>query len=41
MYKSGGLWISLLISGIVIKAEVCVLDREDCEVFRKRFLQPF
>ena len=41
MHKLGGLWISLLISGIVIKVEVCVLEREDCEVFRNRFLQPF
>ena len=41
MYKSSGLWISLLISGIVIKAWVCRLEREDCEVFRKVFLQLF
>ena len=41
MHKLGGLWISLLISGIVIKAWVCGLDGWVCEVFRKVFLQLF
>ena len=41
MYKLGGLWISLLISKIMIKREVCGLYGRVCEVFRKVFLQLF
>lgn len=41
MHKYSGLLISLWISGMAIKLRVYVLEREDCEVFKKRFLQPF
>ena len=41
MHKWGGLWISLLISKIMIKREVYGLYGLVCEVFRNVFLQLF